>query len=570
MIRSLRAFMWLRWRLFVNAIRGRERRDTLERVSRTIAVMSPILLLALSCGSFVAVSILGFVAGRATAGGLVDPIAILFVVRVVIGVLLVLIVFMTILAPMQTMMASYNRLLLLPIPRASLHLVEVLANLTDPWITVFVPGFFTFAIGLAVGGRAGVSLVAAAAGVAVVFLLISLAALVSFLLGWLLRSRRRGELFTLIFVLGLSMVSLVPALVSSNLDTERKARVAQGKPRRTPFSVERFDASLPPWANALPSELYGAAVGGAMRHDPLRAWLAVLMLGLEGAVVFAASSAVHKRLIVSLENEQARHRRVPKPLGGWELPYVGSWSSAVAMASLRTGLRSVRGRLSILLPGPLLLALSVLLRRMPETPVPVAAVLSHGGLVFATGSLLALHALQPFTMNLFGTDRAGLTLLFLQPLSDLTLVRGKVLGCGLLLGVAMSLCLVVSVIVAPFGSPWTWISVPIGMASICTLLGPIAVWCSALFPVAADLSKTGTAGNPHPIAMLTGTIAVMALAVPPALCIFIGEYWLRRPGLVPALMLGWLAVSFLVAWPLFILAARAVTPRRENLALLRK
>jgi hypothetical protein len=35
-------------------------------------------------------------------------------------------------------------------------------------------------------------------------------------------------------------------------------------------------------------------------------------------------------------------------------------------------------------------------------------------------------------------------------------------------------------------------------------------------------------------------------------------------------MSGWLAFSFLLAWPLFVLAARAVTPRRENLALLRR
>ena len=570
MIRSLRAFMWLRWRLLVNAIRGSERRDTLERVSRTLAVMAPIIVLVMSTGSLVAAGILGFVGGRAAATGLVEPATIIFIVRVVLGVLLVLIVFMTILAPVQTMMSSYNRLLLLPIPRASLHLVEVMANLTDPWITVIVPGLITFAIGLAVGGRAGVALVAAAAGLAIVFVLISIAALVSFLLGWLLRSRRRGELFTLVFVLGLSMVSIVPALVSSNLDADRKARQTQGVPRHNPFSASRFDASLPRWTGAIPSELYGSAVSSAAQHRPGPAWLAVLLLGLEGAVIFAASSAVHARLIVSLENEHERHRRVAKPLGGWQLPFVGAWSSAVALASLRTGLRSVRGRLSILLPGPLLLALSVLFRRMPQAPEPVVAVLSHGGLVFAAGSVLALHALQPFTMNLFGTDRAGLTLLFLQPLSDLTLVRGKVLGCGLLLGTAMSLCLVVSVIVAPSGSPWTWISVPIGMASICTLLGPVAVWVSAFFPVPADLSKTGSGGNPHPLAMLAGTLTVMALSVPPALFVFIGEYWLRRPVLVPLLMSGWLAFSFLLAWPLFVLAARAVTPRRENLALLRK
>lgn len=562
--------MWLRWRLLVNAIRGGERRDTLETVSRTLAVMAPIIVLVLSTGSLIAAGILGFVGGRAAASGLVEPTTIVFIVRAVLGVLLGLIVVMTILAPVQTMMSSYNRLLLLPIPRASLHLVEVMANLTDPWLTVIIPGLFTFAIGLALGGRGMMALVAAAAGLAMVFVLISIAALVSFLLGWLLRSRRRGELFTLVFVLGLSMVSIVPALVSSNLDADRKVRQSQGRPRREPFSVTRFDAALPRWSAVIPSELYGTAISFAAERRPGIAWLAVLLLGLEGVAIFAASSAVHARLITSLENEHERHRRVAKPLGGWELPFVGAWSSAVAMASLRTGLRSVRGRLSILLPGPLLLALSILFRRMPEIPGPILAVLSHGGLVFAAGSVLALHALQPFTMNLFGTDRAGLTLLFLQPLSDLTLVRGKVLGCGLLLGAAMSLCLVVSVIVAPSGSPWTWISVPIGMASICTLLGPVAVWVSALFPVPADLSKTGSGGNPHPVAMFAGTFTVMGLAVPPALIVYIGEFWLRRPALVPLLMSGWLAFSFLLAWPLFVLAARAVTPRRENLALLRK
>ena len=158
MIRSLRAFMWLRWRLLVNVIRGSERRDTLERVSRTLAVMAPILLLVMSFGSLVAISILGFVGGRATASGLLDPVAVVFVVRVILGVLFALVLLMTVLAPMQTMMSSYNRLLLLPIPRASLHLVEVVANLTDPWITVVVPGLFTFAIGLTVGGRLGMAI----------------------------------------------------------------------------------------------------------------------------------------------------------------------------------------------------------------------------------------------------------------------------------------------------------------------------------------------------------------------------------------------------------------------------
>ena len=72
-----------------------------------------------------------------------------------------------ILVPSQTSLTRYNRLLLLPIPRRVLHLVEVAASLADPWLLWIIPGVLAFAVGMARGrpavGAAGVAAVAAIA-----------------------------------------------------------------------------------------------------------------------------------------------------------------------------------------------------------------------------------------------------------------------------------------------------------------------------------------------------------------------------------------------------------------------
>src|SRR5262249_39651701 len=109
----------------------------------------------------------------------------------------------------------------------------------------------------------------------------------------------------------------------------------------------------------------------------------------------------------------------------------------------------------------------------------------------------------------------------------------------------------------------------IGIAAVWLFASPLGVWLSILFPVAADLSKTGKGGNPHPLAMLVGLVAVMALLVPTALLFVAAEFWLREPPLVLVLELCWLLVAFPVPWPLLNLASSSLSGRRENLALLR-
>jgi hypothetical protein len=96
---------------------------------------------------------------------------------------------------------------------------------------------------------------------------------------------------------------------------------------------------------------------------------------------------------------------------------------------------------------------------------------------------------------------------------------------------------------------------------------PVAAILSALFPVAADMSKAGSGGNPHVAAGLTGMIAI-GLAALPVIAITV-------PGLLPGaahsvllmVMVAWLAVVTVFAWLLLGVVSKVVTARRENLFL---
>jgi hypothetical protein len=403
------------------------------------------------------------------------------------------------------------------------------------------------------------------ATIGLVLVLIALAAVLSFLVAWLLRSRRRGELFTLVFVLMISLVSFLPAFFGAQVENQSRRR-APGEPRRS-FSVEAFDRRLPPWTRWLPSELYGRAIGAGLAGNSGRAGLAVMLLFLQGAVLYAGSSAVHRRLLTALEGDRARRRNTSGRAALGELPLLSPEASAVAWAQARTGLRSVRGRLLVLLPGPMMAAMTVLFKQMDKEERFIQTLAENGHLMLAMAGLFSLYAMQALTMNMFGSDRAGLTLQFLSPISDRELARGKVAGCGLVFAVSMALALVSALLVAANSSPSLWVAVLMGVFAAYVLLCPAYVWLSALFPVASDLSKTGSGGNPHPLPMLAGIVLVALCASPAALIVLLTQYWLGQPALAPMLMTGWLLITLVIAVPLVGVASRVIGLRRENLAL---
>lgn len=564
-LRSLRAIVWLRWRLLANSLMRGGRRDPLEQMSRALALVVPFVVLALSTGTLVGVSIVSFVGGRMMAGNLLAWASGLLVVRLLVGLMAFLIVSLSVISPAQSAVSRYTRLLLLPIPRRVLHLVEVAASLADPWVVVMSVGVTMFAAGMYAGGRADAGLASVAAGGLAVVAVVCLSSLASFLVAWLMRDRRRGELVTLVFVVGFSLMSFVPAFMSRSIETQALDAVS-GEPARRGINVETFDRRLPRWTTSLPSEIHGRAVLAALQGDGRTVAASLAMLAGEVVVVFLVSGRVHRRMLNSLEGDRTRRRSSVVALMGRPIPLLSPAASAVAWAFVRGALRSVRGRLAILLPGPLLAMLTAVFQRVPrETWTAEAA--SRGYLLLGGSLFFTFYTLHAISMNLFGSDRAGLTRQLLVPLSDRDLARGKLAGFAAVVAMGGLICLASAAVVAHTGALAYWLAVMLGAAAIFFLVSPVSIWCSALFPVASDLSKTGAAGNPHPFALIAGTVATAAFAVPTILILALAEFWLKSPAAALAMSAIWLVVAAAMGLPLSTVAARAIGARRENLAL---
>jgi hypothetical protein len=565
MIRFLKAFAWLRWRLLAGSLRGGRRRDTVELLSRATELAVKVLLFLMPLGAALLLGFLGFAGGLVLARGSASSAAMLLAARIILLAVFLMLLLIPLSAATHSGVTGYNRLLLLPISRRALHLVEVLASLADPWVVFALPGIVLFALGLMIGGRVNVSIIALASGLGIIAVLASLGSLISFLLSWLMRGRRRGEIFTLVFVLVISLVGLVPVFLVDNLESRKRESRTEGR-RRERITAEQIDRALPVWSRVIPSELYGHTIRLGLDGRWGMAWLGVGGLLVEAAALYAISSAAHRKLIESTESGGGR-RMAAAQGREFRLPGLTPAASAVAIAQARTAWRSVRGRLIVFMTGPLLALLGILPRRVQEDFPGGRFFVSEGYALLGVGIIFSLYALQAFSMNQFASDRAGLTLQFLAPISDVDLVKGKAVGCGIFLSVAVLLCVVCSLLVAANGSPLVWLAVLLGGAATYILLSPVAVWFSALFPVASDLSKTGTGGNPHSLAFLIGTILVFAFSSPAVMILAIAHHRFHRPGLTLLLMAAWALVAAVIALPLLKLAARALTERRENIAL---
>jgi hypothetical protein len=565
MIRFLRAFAWLRWKLLLNSIRGSARRDTWEQLSRLLALVVPVLVVVVSLSSIITLAIGGLLGGNALATGrFVAPDVIIFVTRAVLIGATVLVVVMPIGGAAQATSTRYSRLMLLPIPARALHLVEVLASLADPWILFTLPGLVLFSAGLAWGGRIDLALMAAVAGAALAVVLASLAALVSFSVSWLFRDRRRAELLTIIFVMSISIIALLPQFFGD--DSSRPGRV-MGQ-RSGPITVARIDEVLPDWVQVLPSELFGGIMTAAVLDgDRGRGISLIAVLISEGIVFYWLSGLVHRRLLESAVGSSGGRHRFTGIRPPWRLPGISGPAAAVAWVMFKGSMRSVRGRVAVLLPGPMMAIISLVVLRRPDGAPWIMALATHSHMLFAATLVVALFAVHPFTLNQFSSDRSGLTLQFLLPVSARDLVRGKAIGGGALFLMAAMLSGLAAALATGGGSPTAWGMTAIGGLATYIAVAPVATLLSALFPVVADMSKTGSGGNPHVASAFIGMV-VCGVAALPALVIGVPGLF---PGVTPRvallIMTAWLVFVTVAAWVLLGTVSKVVAARRENLFL---
>ncbi|HKY32454.1 MAG TPA: hypothetical protein VJV23_07965 [Candidatus Polarisedimenticolia bacterium] len=552
MIGLVGTFVWLRWRLLVRSLRGGRRRDGLERLSRILSVAAPLVILAFFLLFAVGFAVLAFGAGRLLAAG-DAPRKLMAAVRLVLLAATGVVVLLPLGRSMQGGTEGTARLLLLPIPRSLLHAVDTAAGLLDPWILFIAPALAALPAGMAVGGGGAAGAAALLAGAALLLVLACCSALTAFSVQWLLRDRRRGETAMLVFMLLVTMAGFGVSLAVPRDDGEARA-----------FSARLAD--LPAWTAVLPSELYARCVTAALQGRGAQAALCVAALLVEAGAVFWLSSRVHAMLLAGGGGSSWKRRTRRRGEREMRWPGVSAPVAAVARAQAVTALRTVRGRLAILLSGPFTLLMGLTLRGLvAEHPLGGAVV--EGPSLLAMGMMLTLMSLQPILVNQFASDRSGLTLQMLAPVADGELLAGKALGGLLLCGSSWVLCLAAALGIAPNGHPALWAATLLAGAGTAAALVPAAALLSILFPKKADLSRMGKEGNPHAAAALLGTLATLAAVLPGSAVVLLAGHLFGMPVLA-ALMAGvWAAAAGAGA----VLALRGLAPllaeRRENLSL---
>lgn len=562
MVRILRAFAWLRWRMLVNALEGTGARDTLERFSIAIEKLGPILAAVLLVPSALVLGGLGAAAGYALALGAPKPV--LFEVS---RYLLLALPLLAVIGPFFLPAADRTnpvRLLLLPIPRSTLYAAQSSAAFGDPWNLLALPLLVCISAGLLAGGQPLAAAVSLGAAVGFVAVLLGLASVATSVLHLLVRDRRRGELIALLFIVVLPFISLLPAMFDQTA-------------RRNGASRASREAAAPAWVDTatrravatVPSEIYASATRDGAAHAYGRAGLRIAVLAAMATLLHALGSMAFGRVLDSPGSSGARRAAPMQAAWGWRIPGLSGGASAVALAQLRLALRTPRGRSILLSPLIMFIVFGAMMYRGSGS-MELGIFRFAGGFSLASfASVICLLSLLPIAMNQFAVDRAGLTMALLSPLTDAELLTGKAVGNALIVVAPCLFCIVASFAVFRGGVLALWITIPLGLMAMYLVVAPVAAIGSAIFPRTVDLDSIGRGSNAHGAAGLIGLLSFVAAGAPPVLLTLLAVEVLRRPVLAPVLVGGWCVIAYVVGRLLFIPARRVFNSRRENLAQLR-
>jgi hypothetical protein len=550
-LRILRAFAWMRWRMLVNSLERTGSRDTLERFSLAIEKLGPILAVLLLVPTAIMLAGLGAAAGFSLARG--DGEAITIQIARYILLLLPLVVLVGPLLLPGSDRTNPVRLLLLPIARSTLYVAQCASGFGDPWHLLAAPLILFFPAGLLAGGAPFAAIVTLVGALLLIAFLIGLGTLASSGLHLLFRDRRRGELVALLFIVFVPLVSMLPGLLSQDSDSPM----------------------LPAWAQAaalralslLPPQLYVTAAQRAVAGNYAPGVGSLAALAAMTIVLHVVGFTAFRRVLDSPASSGGRRTGHMRAIWGRRLPGLSTGASAVALTHVRLALRTPRGRSILLSPLVLFAVFGVLMYRGSGAMDLGPFKFQSGVGLAAFASFFCLMSVVPISMNQFAVDRAGLTMALLSPLTEAELLLGKAAG-NALIGLGPSLlCFLAALLLFPAGSVALWVTVPIGLIAVYLIAAPVAAIGSATFPKSVDLNSIGS-NNAHGIAALMGMISFVAGAAPPALLALLAIKWLERPILAPVFVAAWCVVAYVISRLAFLAAKRVFHARRENLAML--
>ena len=565
MVRVLRAFAWLRWRMLINSFEKTGSRDVVERFSLAIEKLGPIVAAVLMIPSGLLLAAGSVAAGYTLARG--NQSALFFeAARYLLWAVPVFCIIGPVLMPAADR-TNPVRLLLLPISRHTLYVAQAFSAFGDIWVLVLLPLVLFLPIGLLAGGAFAATALALIAGALLVAVVIGISSLTTSLLHLAVRDRRRGELLALLFIVIIPAASMLPGLLQGS---RHRARVEGRAEARGPMHIPSWLATTGAWAvTYYPTELYVASTRAAARPDLASAGARIAALAATGLGLHALGMFVFGRVLASPGSTGARRTVPMRAAWGRTLPGLSPGASAVALAQLRLGLRTPRGRAILLSPVVMIGIFAIVMRRQIGS-MDFGPLSFSGGFSLATfGSFVSLLSILPIAMNQFAVDKAGLTLALLSPLTDGEYLAGKAVGNGLIAAIPALLSMVLAFVLSPGGSLALWIAIPPALLATYFLAAPAAAVLSALFPRAVDLNSIGRGSNAHGLAGLLGFLAFIVSGAPSVLIMLVVSTWLGWPAGVPVLVVVWCAITYGIGRILFIPARHVFAKRRENLAMIR-
>jgi len=569
MLRTLRAFAWMRWRVLMNSIERTGTRDTLERLSLAVEQIGPLIALGLLLPSAAILAALGGYAGYVLPGA-ERPLA-FNALRILLGVATAFCIVGPILLPTMER-TSAVRLLLLPIPPRVLYVAQASGALSDPWLLLALPPLLGIPIGLALHGAFAGAVVGILAGLLLASTLVGLSALAAFVLHLVVRDRRRGELVTLLVVIVLPMIGLLPSLLATSKTraerrTERVARAERlARGQETPLErAARLGARA---YMLLPSELAASATRSAANGSAAAAVVPLTGLTVTALAFHGLAFAVFGRLLAAPGSVSRRQTAADTSSRRTWIPGLSRAEAAVAYAQVRLALRTPRGR-SILL-SPLIVFAMFTALAVQQRHGDLDRLSLNGGLMLAAfGAAICLLSILPFALNQFAVDRAGLTLTLLSPISDRDLLIGKAVGNGLIAALPALACCVLAFAIFHDGPLALWLNLVPAFIATYTAAAPAAAALSATFPRSVNLNSIGRGSNAHGLATFAGMLAMLVAGIPAAALTFAFTRIVRAPILALVFVCGWCLLTLVGSRMLFGAVARIFERRRENLAMIK-
>ncbi|HUF24890.1 MAG TPA: hypothetical protein VMN81_12235 [Vicinamibacterales bacterium] len=562
MTRFLRAWGWLRWRTFMNAIERSERADRLARFSRAAEALGPVVVAVLMIPSAILALGLGAAAGYGMGAGAAWGTPLMHALRIALFLAMVFVVLGPLMLPSGRGLASLPRLLLLPVSHRSLFAGELLGGLADPWTLLASLAVLMVPVGALVAGDVPLAVVSAAGAILLVAALVALGAFFGALLHMLMRDRKRGEWIAVLIFTLLPMAAIAPSLIAG------AGAARQGDAWEEEFEA-RMGAMMEQPANGalamFPGELFVATSARVAGLSPGTAAVPLAGLTAMAGLAMAGGWTIWKRTID--RGGISRGRAKPLRAGAGapsSLPMMRTPARAIAFSFLQHVLRTARGRTTVL-PTLIMTAVLAVLVAAKDGATLGAIPLRDGYSVAVFGVAMAFLTVVQLWMNQFAVDKAGLTMLCLQPLTTRQLLRGKMAGAAVLILGIVALPLAAGLLLGSERSAAHWIVLVLGAVAAFVLIAPLAAILSAVFPKHVDMGSIGQKSNAHPAAGLAGGLLIFASGGPAVAAGLVGFRHFQSGGTAVGLASAWLAVALLLHWVFWKVAVRTFDNRRETL-----